>query len=201
MRGAVFAMFFCAALCCGSAAAEAPATSGGRQERFIVAPLAERQAASGADVYVIATETRRFALRAPIGWRVYYDGAARTVTLRQAESEVRITFATGGPRFEAEQWLEELKKRYEEPEVLDRLQLKSLALEATGFDLAWKHGTGVLRTGRFARVSANDFGLEFALVCPSEEFARCLPTLMQVMSTMRVWKAEEQMEVRSFGVE
>ncbi len=199
MRGAVFAMFFGAALCCGSAA-EAPETSGGRQERFIVAPLAERQGASGADVYVIATETRRFALRAPIGWRVFYDGTARTVTLRQAESEVRITFATGG-RFEAVQWLEELKKRYDEPEVLDRLQLKSLALEATGFDLAWKHSTGVLRVGRFARVSANDFGLEFALVCPPEEFARCLPALMQVMSTMRVWKAEERMEVRSFGVE
>jgi hypothetical protein len=172
------------------------------EKRFTVAPLAEGRIANTSEIFVIAAGEHRFSLRAPLGWSVFYDQEARTVTLRRSQSELTIKFEqVTGKNEVKDEFLEALRKRYQDLQVLDEPPLMAFSKPAASFDLRWTHTTGAAQAGRFARVAWKDLQVEFALVCPPEQLDRQLATLMQIMATMRASSGPEQLKIRSFGVE
>lgn len=168
----------------------------GAEGRFIVAPLAERSPENGREVLVIVTDENRFSMVVPRGWNVTHQGDEKRITFSRDESVLTIRFGKAqDPSGAAEKWLEELRSKHHEAEILDRPLLKAFSTSALSYDLQWRHAEQFLRVGRFARVELPANTVDFALICPPEAFGEHLSTMMQLMLTMRCAGADERVVV------
>ena len=125
-----------AILLCGANVASGAETNSQRQTKtFRVAAVAEQRVPNTPSVFIISTPSHRFALSVPLGWSLFSDEAAWTVTLRRAPSQITIRFHNADFTTKPGKWLEELRERYSGAEVVDTPGLMAFSHKVDGFDL------------------------------------------------------------------